>query len=116
MPWQRHPPLRRFLFRPIAIFVMQPADTLSSDGLKAHILLKLTKRRMWGNKHTELIHVRSGLPSGSEKKAEEAAKELRDEGFLTWLPKTGQIHISLNPVKKKEIMEIIEKYYGKQMW
>ncbi|VVC01393.1 Uncharacterised protein [uncultured archaeon] len=95
---------------------MQPQDTLSKEEIRARILLKLSRKRIWGNKHTELVHVRSGLPKGFEKKAEEAARELRDEGFLTWLPKTGEIHISLNPARKKEIEQMIEKCRWKQIW
>lgn len=95
---------------------MEQIEELPNEKLRARILLRLVRNRIWGNKHTALIHARSGLPKGLEKAAEEAAKELRDEGFLTWLPKTGQIHISLNPAKKKEIMGIIEKHHGKQMW
>ena len=93
---------------------MQPLDEISDERIKAHILLKLSRKHVWGNRHTELIHARGSLPKGWEKRAEQAAKELRDDGFLTWLPKTGQIHISLNPARRKEILEIIERYYGKQ--
>ena len=89
---------------------------ISNEQLKAHILYKLARRRIWGNKHTEIIHIRSGLPKESEDTAQEAAKELANEGVITWLPKTGQIHISLNPAKKKEILQLMEKYYGCVEW
>lgn len=95
---------------------MKSEDINSDEEIRAHILFKLVNRRMWGNKHTELIHVRSGLKKGQEKRAEEIAKKLRNEGFLTWLPKTGQIHISLNPGRRKEILEIVEKLREKQIW
>jgi hypothetical protein len=35
---------------------------------------------------------------------------------VTWLKKTGEIHISLNAHKRKEILELIEKYHEKQYW
>ena len=92
-----------------------PAQKFSKEQVKAHILYKLARRRIWGAKHTELIHVRSGLPPKFQSEAEGIAKELADEGFITWLKKTNQIPISLNPQLKKEILEIIEKYSEKQI-
>lgn len=80
--------------------------------MKAHILYKLARHRRWGAKHTELVNVRTALPRECQKDAEKLARELANEGFLTWLPKTGQIHVSLNPAKKKEIVEIVWKYLG----
>lgn len=87
---------------------MQPEFT--REHVKAHILYKLARHNRWGGKHTELINVRSALPQDARGQAEELAKELADEGLLTWLKKTGQIHISLNPHKKREIMERVQKY------
>jgi len=88
----------------------------SCEQLEAHILYCLARKRIWGGKHTPLLYVRSGLPLEYRAEAEEIAKNLAKKGFITWLPKTGQIHISLNPHKRKEIIEIIEKYFGKQLW
>jgi len=88
----------------------------SEEELKAHILYKLSRKRRWGGKHTELIHVRSAMPKGHEHLAEKLARELADEGFLTWLMKTGQIHVSLQPGRKAEILALVEKYFGKQYW
>lgn len=95
---------------------MNAANIKSDEEIRIHILVKLVNRRMWGHRHTELIHVRGGIPRGQEKQSEEVAKKLRDEGFLTWLPKTGQIHISLNPARRKEIMDMIGKHSNKQIW
>lgn len=86
---------------------------IDHERLRAHILRKLALHRIWGNKHTPLIYVRNGLPKGSEAASEEVAKQLANENMITWLPKTGEIHISLNPARKKEIVQLIEKYYGK---
>ena len=88
----------------------------SYGQLEAHILYWLARKRIWGGKHTPLIYARSGLPPKYADKAEDIAKNLAKKGFLTWLPKAGQIHISLKPDKKKEIIEIVEKYFGKQLW
>lgn len=74
------------------------------------MLYKLSRHRRWGAKHTELINVRTALPRECQSEAESLARELADAGLLTWLKKTGQIHVSLNPHRKKEIIEIVEKY------
>jgi len=87
-------------------------QSFSKEILKSHILYKLARHNRWGGKHTELINVRSALPQKARGQAEQLAKELADEGMLTWLKKTGQIHISLNPHKKKEIVERVQKYLG----
>jgi len=60
--------------------------------------------------HTELVNARTALPRENRGECKELSRELANEGFLTWLPKTGQIHVSLNPRKKKEIVEMVEKY------
>ncbi|MBI5159351.1 hypothetical protein HY992_04485 [Candidatus Micrarchaeota archaeon] len=60
--------------------------------------------------------MRSALPRECQSKAERLAKELANEGLLTWLMKTGQIHVSLNPHRKREINELIETYFEKQSW
>jgi len=88
----------------------------AEEQIEAHILYKLARKRRWGGKHTELIHVRSALPAEYQNRAEEIAKRLADKGLITWLKKTSQIHISLNTHHKKEIIEIVEKYFGKQLW
>jgi len=88
---------------------------ISRDFLKAHILYKLARHRRWGAKHTELINVRTALPQEYQSEAESLARELADAGFLTWLKKTGQIHVSLNTRRKKEIDAIIDKYSQKEI-
>lgn len=85
-------------------------------ALKAHILYKLARHRRWGGKHTELVNVRTALPRECRHEAEKLARELANEGFLIWLPKTGQIHVSLNPRMKKEIVEMVEKYLKEKIW
>jgi hypothetical protein len=87
----------------------------SDEQIKAHILYKLSRHYRWGGKHTELINVRSALPPECRSQADSLAKELADAGFITWLKKTGQIHISLNTAKKREIVEIVRKYLGEEI-
>ncbi|VVC04172.1 Uncharacterised protein [Candidatus Burarchaeum australiense] len=88
----------------------------SDEELKAHMLYKLARKNRWGGKHTELINVRSALPKEQRHHAERLAKELADAGFLTWLKKTGQIHVSLQSGRRQEIVGFVEKYLGKQYW
>ena len=88
----------------------------SDEELKAHILYKLTRHNRWGGKHTELVNAQSALPKEARGDAERLARKLADEGLITWLKKTGEIHVSLNPHRKKEIVEIVEKYLGKKIW
>lgn len=88
----------------------------SSEELKAHILYKLARRRIWGGKHIPIIYIRSGLPQKYRGHTDELVKELINDGFLIQAPKTGEIHVSLNPRRRKEILEITEKYFGKIYW
>ncbi len=90
--------------------------TYSKEELKAHILYKLARRRIWGGKHLPIIYVRSGIPQKYLSQLDEIAKELINEGSLIQAPKTREIHISLNPRMKKEIIKLIEKYIGKVYW
>jgi hypothetical protein len=89
---------------------IQNAD-ISRENLKAIILYKLSRHKRWGDTHTELIHVRSSLPKKYWQDAEELAKELANEGLITWLKKTGQIHISLRSSRKSDIAALLRKYY-----
>ncbi len=110
---QWHPPLISFLFRHLHAFcqgVPIESEDATKEQLKAHILQKLSRHNHWGGKHTALIHVRTALPPKYRSVAEALAKELADEGLLTWLKKTGEIHVSLNSHRKKEIDSKIGQY------
>jgi hypothetical protein len=69
---------------------------------------------MWGGKHTEEKNLLKALPKHlrGEKVTDEAMKELYRLDFLFSKPSTGEIHISLNPRKKKEIFEFLERNKG----
>jgi hypothetical protein len=82
------------------------------EQLLAHILQKLSRHNRWGGKHTALVYVRSALPRKYRQDAEALAKELANAGLITWLKKTGEIHVSLNSHRRKEIVGIIERYRG----
>lgn len=76
------------------------------------ILRKLINLNIWGGKHTESKNLLKALPKHlrGEKVTNDAIKELIKLGFLITKPSTGEIHVSLNPRKIKEIKHFIQKY------
>jgi hypothetical protein len=48
------------------------------------------------------------------KLVQQAIKELNSNGFLIAKPSTGEIHVSLNPAKSKEIKEFIEQFKSEE--
>ena len=86
------------------------------EGVIFAIISKLIRMRMWGGKHTEIRNLHKGLPENlisskqGKKLLEKAIKELMKRDFLITKPSTGEIHISLNPKKIKEIMEFYDKF------
>ncbi len=65
--------------------------------------------------YTELRNIKKGLTTEvlstkqGQKLAELAIKELLGEGWLLAKKSTGELHVSLNPKKKKEIMDFVMK-------
>ena len=82
--------------------------------IKRIIIESLITPPRWGGKHTELRNVKKGFPSNitssnkGRKLIDRAIKELINEGFLLCKKSTHELHVSLNPRMKKEIMEFIE--------
>ena len=72
-------------------------------------LIKLTNLNIWRGKHTELTNLKKSIPKHlrGEKVTEKALKELINLNFLHRKISTGEIHISLNPEKKKKIYEFL---------
>lgn len=68
-----------------------------------------------GGAHSELARVRKSLPSylintnKGKKQISKAIKLLTNLDFLLSKPSTGEMHISLNPRKRKEIYEFVEE-------
>ena len=85
------------------------------DATKKRILRDLITPPRWGGKHTEVRNLRKGLPSHvlstkeGQKLVDKAIKELINNGWLLSKKSTGQIHVSLNPRMKKEIMRYVSK-------
>jgi len=63
----------------------------------------------WGASHTEERNIFKGLPKHliGMKITKQAINELYKLGFIKKYKKTSEIHISLNPEKKKEIEEFL---------
>lgn len=78
------------------------------DSVKV-ILRRLWNKKRIGNKHTEEIHVLRWLGhSGEQKTALKDYEQCVKQGLILRVKKTNQFHISLNPKRLKEILEIIQ--------
>lgn len=88
---------------------------MTKEGFKAHILYKLVNHRYWGGKHTQKRNALKGIDPKYHKEFELALEELLKEGLILSMPKTKELHISLNPRKSKEIFELIEKWFSKDI-
>jgi len=75
--------------------------------LRATILKKLKRRGKWGRAHTSFDGLTSGIPKHLRGLAKEVAEELIKEGLLLAKPTSYGLEVSLNPVRKAEIDEII---------
>ncbi len=85
---------------------------MQKEIIMTRLLRKLINLNMWGGKHTESKNLLKALPKHlrGEKITNEAIKELYRLEFVISKSSTGEIHISLNHTKKKEIAEFLEKY------
>ena len=82
-----------------------------SEALRAWILFKLLRHRYWGGKHTSFDNIPKGKPKHQADQIKEVSKGLIKEGLILAKPTHYGLEISLNPEKKKKIVEIISKYY-----
>ncbi len=85
------------------------------EEIKKRILRDMLTPPRWGGRHTEARNLRKSLPSHisstkqGQKLIDDAIKELSNAGWLLAKKSTGEIHVSLNPRMKKEIMEFVNK-------
>ncbi|MBI3052344.1 hypothetical protein HYY74_07895 [Candidatus Woesearchaeota archaeon] len=83
--------------------------------VKRIILDGLITPPRWGGKHTDVRNLKKGFPSNftstkeGQKLIDNAIKELINDSWLLAKKSTGELHVSLNPKMKKEIMEFISK-------
>ena len=80
---------------------------MDSELLKAQLLYKLYRRGIWGGKHTPLRNLYHLVDKMSVRESEKSVKELNNLGWIHMKKSTGELHISLNSHKKKEIREFI---------
>ncbi len=78
----------------------------NTDILKATILYKLKRRNKWGGAHTSIDLLTKGIPKNLRGKVIE---ELTTEGLLLTKPTSYGLEVSLNPARRREIDEIIER-------
>ena len=82
--------------------------------IKRIILESLVTPPRWGGKHTEIRNIKKGFPSiissskEGQKLIDKAIKELINDGWLLCKKSTGELHVSLNPHMKKEIMDFLK--------
>ncbi len=81
------------------------------EVIMRRFLRKLMNLNMWGGKHTEIKNLQKALPDHlrGTKDMKKAIKELIDRGFLNVKSSTGELHVSLNSHKQKEIYEFLQE-------
>ena len=84
---------------------------MQKEIIIVRFLRKLINLDMGGGEHTEIKNLLKALPKHlrGEKVTKDAIKELYRLEFLLSKPSTNEIHISLNPRKKKEIEDFLTK-------
>jgi len=80
--------------------------------IQKHLLIKLKdfNPAKWGASHTEEKNIFKAFPTHMRgtKEVKKALEELYRMEFINKYMKTGEIHVSLNIRKKKEIEEFLE--------
>lgn len=84
---------------------------MAEERIKADILHRLFRKRMWQNKHTAFEKLYKHAPSELCSEFHEAAKELIKEGLILMKPTSYGKQVSLNIAKKNEIIAIIKKFF-----
>ncbi len=75
--------------------------------LLAELLFKLYRKGIWGGRHTPLKNLYHIVTNLNIKESKKAIKELSNQRWIQLKKSTGEIHISLNPSKKREIRDFI---------
>ncbi len=75
--------------------------------LLAELLFKLYRKGIWGERHTPLKNLYHLTNKMIIKDSEKAVRRLSNLGWIQLKKSTGEIHISLNSHKKKEIRNFI---------
>ena len=81
--------------------------------IKRYLLESLLSPPRWGGRHTEVRNIRKGLPLSiastkeGQRLVDGAIKQLINDCWLLAKKSTGEVHVSLNPRKKAEIMAFV---------
>lgn len=80
-------------------------------AIMKRFLRKLANLNIWGGRHTEIRNLQKSLPDHlrGTKEHKKAIKELINLGFLNVKSSTGEMHVSLNSHKQKEIFDFLQE-------
>lgn len=80
-------------------------------AIMKRFLRKLVNLNIWGGRHTEIKNLQKSLPDHlrGTKEHKRALKELINKGFLNVKHSTGELHVSLNSHKQKEIFDFLQE-------
>ena len=78
---------------------------------RAWIPFKLLRHRHCGGKHTSFDNLSKDQPKNVSKQIKETCKEMIKNDLILSKPTNYGLEISLNPRRKKEMIEIVSKYY-----
>lgn len=83
----------------------------TKEDIIKRFLRKLVNLNIWGGRHTELTNLKKCLPKHlrGEKVVSQALDEMLEREFILTKISTGEIHVSLNSHKNKEIYEFLEE-------
>ena len=89
-------------------------DEIIEEKIKSFILKKLVGHRVWMHKHTSIHNLSKGLPDElrGKKEVNRAIDRLLKDGMLLSKPTNYGLQVFLNIKKKREIENLIKKYYG----
>ena len=90
---------------------MEESKAGDDELVRATILKKLFLARRFGGKHLPFRFVIQGLPNRFHNLAKKLAKKMVSEGLLLSKISRGEEHISINPERTKEVIEIVEMVF-----
>ena len=84
-----------------------------SERLEKHLLEKMLRKRVIGNKHIRYENIIGSVPSHEIKNLKKAVESLLKKGYLVWYSKSKKA-IQLNKYKLKEIKLYLMSDYTKR--
>jgi len=84
--------------------------SIKDEEIEDWILDKLSRKRLWGPKHTSIDNLHKGAPIHLAGKINEVAENLIKKGLIIAKPTHYGSEVSLNFARREEIFSIIEKW------